>query len=170
MKTKGKKGQFILFTTLFLFFLFFATVTFFFEYILVDTNISGEEYKLLQQETTRVADALLLPGYPQGWNNENVQRIGLTNQGYLNKTKLGALKEMNEERYEDTKTLLGVQNNYLIILKESNNIIEVIGLFESEEQLVGSQARAISTQERIIPLMENNEAKTVKMKVYTYIK
>ncbi len=178
-KNINRKGQVMIFIGLVAVFVFLLAFTLFFDYLLLSPGVSGEEYRFIQQENSRLADALLLPGYPESWNKESVMRIGLAENNFLNETKAGYFQELteNDEGYETGRSLLGLFYDYLVIIEDAEgNTIHSIGNYEripntngfiTEEDLKSTNPSAIAIQERTI-LRETNGVSNVKIKVYTY--
>jgi hypothetical protein len=175
MSSLGRKGQFIIFSTIVLLFLFFLIFTLFFDYLVVIPSISTDEYKFLQEENTRVAEYLLLPGYPISWDNNNVLRVGLVDGDVINETKLAIFKGMSEDLkgYERSKALLGMYYDYLIVFKKDSSVyngLPSIGMpgIATEDELLASKPATISIQERLVMHEVDGREVPVTMKVYVF--
>lgn len=74
-------------------------------------------------------------GYPQYWNPSNVAEIGLTNNGYLNTTKVNSL---NTVGYGNVLELVGLQgyNLYYRVFGTSNNTEFQFGNYPSNASTI----------------------------------
>lgn len=93
-------------------------------------NISKQDSIVLDDvisDSKLVSSSLLSKGFPDSWNNETVQRIGITN----NEQKLDDEKvaEFGGLPYNRTKNLLGISYDYLVFfLNGSNSLVNVNGV------------------------------------------
>ncbi len=82
------------------------------------TNLSAENKVLLEKvvfDAEMISETLISGGYPDDWNADNVQRLGLTDNNYrLNTTKLGYVANLS---YFDRKYLFGTTFDYYIALQ-----------------------------------------------------
>ncbi len=177
-----KKGQTMVFMSVLAVFVFLLAFTLFFDYLMVSPRVSTDEYQFIQQENSRLADALLLPGVPLGWNEDTVLRIGLVDNNVLNTTKAGYFQSISQENnngetgYERGKTLLGLFYEYLIIIEDQNgDNLYSIGDYQysdegrlTEEHITNLKPATITIQERTVLRRENNRFEPTKIKVYTY--
>ncbi len=88
--------------------------------ILMET-FQEQEYDQLVDETIRLSENLLSPGYPQDWA-EDVIKVGLLYDGRLSWRKLYEFANM-----DDKKEVLPTRFNYLITLKKNESIQEIDG-------------------------------------------
>jgi hypothetical protein len=94
------------------------------------SNISqhdGLVMKDLISDAESLSSSLLLPGFPEDWDDTYVESIGITNDNQnINKTKIIDFKDME---YQKTKTLFGITSDYFIyFLDENGNIANVEGI------------------------------------------
>ncbi len=121
----SKKAQFIVFSAIFMLFVFFLVFTLFFNYLLSNPSFNSDFYDSLQLENSRLSSALLLPGFPVSWDLDSVQRLGLSSNGFLNLTKLYYLYllDSTESGFDLSKSFLSITNDYLIIV-DFNHVLD----------------------------------------------
>ena len=124
--SKGSKGQ-AWFTDFAIGMLLFAfTLAIYFGYTNNFSREQSGEFNDMMSEAKSVSSSLVLAGYPSGWNNANVARIGIADEYGLNVTKLKALSAM---RYNDTKKKLSTRYEYSIFFEdESGNPLTIGGI------------------------------------------
>ncbi|RMD67315.1 hypothetical protein D6817_01900 [Candidatus Pacearchaeota archaeon] len=159
---KQKKAQVWSFDLIVASIIFLSVILFFY---LLTINLQTDtfsEQKKLQREANALADNLLSSGTPQNWNETNVVKIGIADDGKLNKTKLLAFKNLAESDYTRTKSLLGISDNYYINFTQPINAngfsIDTIGSVPSAEQNYSNLAvatRAVAVDGKIVILKVN---------------
>ena len=157
---KHKKAQHLTLTTLFVLFIFFLVLTLFFDEIFINPKMDEQRYRYLQQEASRAARTLASDGYPEEWDSSTVQRAGLLTDGIYNETKAGHLATMP---YGDTKDLLGITSNYLLIIK-NNGATTTIGPYGDEANLLADNPRYLATQTKTV----TSETGIATITIYTY--
>jgi hypothetical protein len=77
-------------------------------------------------DSKSISSSLLSPGYPEGWDNESVEIVGMTDGNYrINYTKTGYLKNMTYRQLKDTiKTRFDF---YFFLQDQNGTIIEEFG-------------------------------------------
>tara|TARA_Y100000034_G_C6848303_1_gene384520 strand:+ start:519 stop:1025 length:507 start_codon:yes stop_codon:yes gene_type:complete len=100
--------------------IFITGIITFFLFSLNFPNESQDSLENLLYEANTVADSLLEEGSPKNWDENNVVRIGLTNNNQINQTKLENLYEIVflNNNYNLTRTLLDTKFNYFFNLSE----------------------------------------------------
>lgn len=88
--------------------------------LLVET-FQEQEYEVLVDETLRLSENLLSPGYPQDWA-EDVVQVGLLHEGRFSWRKYYEFANMNESKRLDS---FPTRHNYLITLRKNNTIQEI---------------------------------------------
>ena len=96
-------------------------------YYTYTTNISKQDAIVLNDlvsDSKSVSSSLMLAGFPENWDNETVQRIGLTeNNQNVNETKLRYLSDIS---YKEAKKLLGTVYDFFMFLEDGNgNLINI---------------------------------------------
>ncbi|MEK6949081.1 MAG: hypothetical protein AABX34_02590, partial [Nanoarchaeota archaeon] len=96
-------------------------------YYTYTTNISKQDAVVLNDiisDSKSVSSSLMLAGFPENWDNETVQRIGLTgNNQNTNGTKLRYLSGIS---YKEAKKLLGTIYDFFLFLEDGNgNLINI---------------------------------------------
>ncbi|MEK6876402.1 MAG: hypothetical protein AABX63_03255, partial [Nanoarchaeota archaeon] len=96
-------------------------------YYTYTTNISKQDAVVLNDiisDSKSVSSSLMLAGYPENWDNETVQRIGLTgNNQNTDETKLRYLSDIP---YKEAKKLLGTVYDFFMFLEDGNgNLINI---------------------------------------------
>lgn len=166
----NKKAQHLIFASMLFFFIFLLVFAIFFDYLFANPKISGERHELLTREATRTANALLQPGYPDNWNLHTVTRIGIADKGRINQTKLNQFSALLHQHngYERSKQLLGITNDYLIIVTQPSQPTITYGqaAISSEETLLASSAKTIATQTRTVTNPETGEPVTITIHLY----
>ncbi|MFP4567371.1 MAG: hypothetical protein ACLFN8_00350 [Candidatus Woesearchaeota archaeon] len=118
---KHKKAQTILFSVMLALFVFLLVLTFFFDSLMTRPVIGNDKTKILENEATRLGDAILLTGYPSNWSKDTVQKIGLMTNNALDQQKIYNLTEIAKNNFGKSKILLGVQNDYFINISYQNS-------------------------------------------------
>ena len=96
-------------------------------YYTYTTNISKQDAVVLNDiisDSKSVSSSLMLAGFPENWDNETVQRIGITgNNQNVNETKLRYLSDIS---YKEAKKLLGTVYDFFMFLEDGNgNLINI---------------------------------------------
>ncbi len=88
-----------------------------------NTNIERNSkllFEELSQDANGISSQMLTPGYPNGWDIQNVELIGVVDNGKINPQKWS---EFQSIPYNLTKRLLGVSSEYLVFIEENNKSI-----------------------------------------------
>lgn len=90
-------------------------------------NISKQDAVVLNgiiSDSKSVSSSLMLAGFPENWDNETVQRIGLTGSSQkVNETKLRYLSDIS---YKEAKKLFGTVYDFFMFLEDGNgNLINI---------------------------------------------
>lgn len=73
----------------------------------------------LYLDSQSISSSVLQGGYPDGWNNETVERIGITNNDYsISNSKIVNFKKLN---YNMTKKIFGTVYDYVIFFQNGSN-------------------------------------------------
>lgn len=113
-----KKAQQLIFSSLFLLFIFFLVLTLFFDDLFATPQLDQQQFDLVSHEATRISDMLLRTGYPADWNLATVRRVGLVTNGAFDEHKLDLLTALRVQGYEELKPYLGAQYDYLITINQ----------------------------------------------------
>lgn len=98
-----------------IFFLFISIYYFYEPNILAKVDFERNDLLL---EAKTISISLLSQGVPTNWNNNNVIRIGLTNDDQtINITKIKNFYNMS---YENSTKLLNVKNDFYVFLRDKN--------------------------------------------------
>src|SRR3989338_3668446 len=90
-------------------------------YYTYTTNISKQDAVVLNDiisDSKSVSSSLMLAGFPENWNNETVQRIGLT--GSNQQTDDTKLRYLSGISYKESKKLLGAVYYFFIFFYDIN--------------------------------------------------
>ena len=109
-------------------------------YFTYTLNLSKQDTKVLNDLITNLksmSSSLILEGYPDNWNNDDVQRLGLTNNNQrIDENKLGQFLNIS---YNTRKTLFNTQYDYFIFFKNNNgcliNISDNFGVGHADVEL-----------------------------------
>lgn len=112
-----KRGQVVILSLSVILFMFLLVLVFFFESLSLTPVMADSKMRLLEGEATRLSDSILLPGFPENWNESDVQKVGLTSSDVLNMTKINILSAMT---YTVAKFRLGVQFDFFINISYVN--------------------------------------------------
>ncbi len=166
----NKKGQHIMFGSLFAFFVFFLLFTVFFDYVFINPSVASERHERLSTDSIRAAVTLIQSGYPPQWDELNVQRAGIAEDGLLNLTKMTSLDAISTQPngYERIKGLLGIRYDYLLTINDDEGIDIAIGepLITTEAQLLATNPDSLASKERL--LIHPETRKPVRITVYLY--
>ena len=124
---KGNKAQ-VWFTDFAIAIVIFSLVLI--SYYTYTANISKQDSIALDDmisDSKLVSSSLLSKGFPDSWNNDTVQRIGITNnEQKLDDEKVAEFKRLP---YNRTKNLLGTSYDYLVFfLNGSNSLVNINGV------------------------------------------
>lgn len=106
--------------------LFLVVTVIYFQYT---TNLSNQQETSLREmvlELKSVSSSLISPGYPDGWSESDVERIGLTDGNYrLNQTKLEQFYDID---HIDMLNKFNTRFNFYMELRDrSGNVIPIDG-------------------------------------------
>lgn len=97
-------------------------------YYTYTTNISKQDAVVLNDiisDSKSISSSLMLAGFPENWDNETVQRIGLTgNNQNVNETKLRYLSDIS---YKEAKKLFGTAYDFFTFLENENGSLIKMG-------------------------------------------
>ena len=146
-------------------------------YIKATSNFSDKDDRKLDEikmESAFISESLIGAGYPRGWNQANVQKIGITDGDYkVNTTKAIQAAAIN---YTELKVLFGTRNDFFAFFEDKHGNVQNIGqcgignlnitnitldLCEN----VTVNARFISKSERLV-----FKDKSLKLVVYSWSK
>lgn len=103
--------------------LFIFTIAAYFSYT---TNLQKEErgeLDILISNVQEISSSLTISGYPIGWDNTTVIRVGIADEQRLNSTKLISFKRLN---YTKSKRLLSTPYDYFVFFTDDkNNILNI---------------------------------------------
>jgi len=112
-------------------FIFTASMTIFFFYVLNDSSEGGENLEKLYYEGAHITNLILSEGYPTNWNSENVVEIGILTNEKINETKLERFYNLTQEEYSKTRIKFNTKYDYYFFLDRNMTInsktIEGIG-------------------------------------------
>jgi len=92
-------------------------------YYKTTTNLSDQDEELLDDlliDAKSISNSLMSQGYPYNWIEDNVVRIGITNDNRINETKL---EQFSRIPYNDSRKLFGTAYNYYVYFRDRNNDI-----------------------------------------------
>ena len=140
---------------------FFAiSLTIYFKYAGQIFNEDEMNLEELRIEAASISSSLMTPGYPQDWNESNVERIGISTDGStISPEKLESFRTISTS-YEKTRKLLSASHQYYIQLSNNSTNISLSGLKYS------ATAKLIATAEKIV--LYNNSL--FRLSVYSWEK
>lgn len=101
---------------------FTVTLVIFFK---ASINLSEEDAQTFDDllfESKLVGDSLMSRGSPDGWTEDNVSEIGITDNHRINETKLGRLRNLN---YSLTKTRLRTKYDYYFFFEDQDGVVRI---------------------------------------------
>jgi len=120
-----KRGQAWAFDLMIATIIFISGIFAFYLYSLNYQTEAQETLDSLFYEGNSVAEDLLSEGFPNNWNEGNVQRIGLTSFGKINETKLEKFYNLSLNSSQIT-SILKLNNYYYVNLSDTLLINEQI--------------------------------------------
>lgn len=140
-KLLGKQGQYIAFITLVMIFIFITLVFTFADSISRALTVDEDTFQLVQRENNRIGNTLLQPGYPTNWNDQNVERIGLTTNNRLNQSKINKAKATD---YNEFQNLLGANYDvHINISAGQTGSFQTIGRINSDADIIVTTTRKV---------------------------
>jgi len=97
-------------------------------YYTYTTNISKQDVVVLNDlisDSKSVSSSLMLAGFPENWDNDTVQRIGVT--GNNQKTNETKLRHLSDIPYKEAKKLFGTAYDFFIFLEDENRSLISMG-------------------------------------------
>ena len=98
-------------------------------YYYANTNLSYDDkeiYDDISRDAESIASLLLTPGYPLDWDSETVEQIGVVTGQELDE---GKWLQFSAIPYNESRRLLGTQNEFFAFLAEKNeSIINITSL------------------------------------------
>ena len=96
--------------------LFLVGIVVFFTYTLNNSTEGYNEFETLSYDAKNIANNLMLEGYPENWNETNVEIIGISTNNKINQSKLEELYKIvyTNNDYEITKDLFNTRYDYYI--------------------------------------------------------
>lgn len=151
-------------------FIFILVLLFFFESLLIAPIASDGKLRLLEREATRLSDSILLPGYPENWDEDSVQKVGLTSNDVLNLTKINNLSGMS---YDVAKFRLGVQFDFFINISyvDSDNQKTIILINNTDfDSIVGANGKNfVVTRQRASLIRVGYEVFPASLIIMSYV-
>jgi len=92
-------------------------------YYKTTTNLSDQDEELLDDlliDAKSISNSLMSQGCPYNWIEDNVVRIGITNDNRINETKL---EQFSRIPYNDSRKLFGTAYDYYVYFRDRNNDI-----------------------------------------------
>ena len=92
-------------------------------YYKTTTNLSDQDETLLDDlliDAKSISGSLMSQGYPYNWIEDNVVRIGISNDNRINETKL---EQFSRIPYNNSRKLFGTAYNYYVYFRDRNNNI-----------------------------------------------
>ncbi len=81
---------------------------------------------VLLSDAKSISSSLILSGYPEGWDNATVIRIGIADDQAVNTTKLNYFRQLN---YTRAKKIFGTNLDYFVFFADKNdNVLNVMGI------------------------------------------
>ncbi len=81
---------------------------------------------LMIKDAKSISNSLALEGFPKDWDNASVVRIGISDNQYLNSTKLKKLKQMN---YTSVRRRLATTFDFFVYFtNEKNEVLNIKGV------------------------------------------
>lgn len=102
--------------------IFVSGMIFFYFY---SVNYSGQKDSSsvsIQQKAEFIADSLLTEGFPENWNENNVERIGIYDNDKINQTKLEMFYFLSDNNYQNTKEIFNLNDEFYIRFPGEVNI------------------------------------------------
>lgn len=98
-------------------------------YYKTTTNLSDQDETLLDDlliDAKSISGSLMSQGYPYNWTEDNVVRIGISDNNRINETKL---EQFSGIPYNNSRKLFGTAYDYYVYFRDRNNniILEGIG-------------------------------------------
>lgn len=112
--------------------IFLGGIILFYFFSINDSSGESQGFESIKREGNLIADSLMSEGFPLNWNENNVQRIGIVDDGRINQTKLDEFYSLVESDYLRTRSLFRVTNDYYVKFVPGVGVdgaqIEMIGL------------------------------------------
>jgi len=97
----------------------------------INKPTTKEDFEILFSEGEIITEDLLSEGYPDNWNSNDAEIIGITNKKKINETKLENFYNFVKADYAKTKSIFNTKYDYYFFLSENMSIngenIEGIG-------------------------------------------
>ncbi|MBN1274757.1 hypothetical protein JXA12_00485 [Candidatus Woesearchaeota archaeon] len=167
----SRRGQHIVFGSIFLLFIFFLVITIFFDDLFYGKELQSATHDVLLREAARATDSLAREGYPVDWDQTAVRRVGLTTDGVFDQYKFSNLQGLfTSVGYEQLKPLLGVQHDYFLMIDlpggDPSAAEAVYGDgFADEQELIDAEPTHLATQTRHLHDKEGNPV-TITLHLY----
>ncbi len=84
---------------------------------------------IIENEAIRLSEMLMDTGYPEHWNTENIEQIGILDNE-INKTKLKYLKNI---KYNRLKNITNMKFDFYIYLSKDNETEKINGIEDYDE-------------------------------------
>ncbi|MFH1210859.1 MAG: hypothetical protein V1645_03000 [archaeon] len=98
--------------------MFFIALFVFYQYYSNTSTMDVGELQTIRRDAQAISNSLLSEGYPENWNDTEVERIGIVDEGYrLNESKLTSLTAMD---YPTTKSILNTRYDYYFYFLDTN--------------------------------------------------
>jgi len=102
--------------------IFLSGIIFFYLYSLNYSGWGELAFEKVERDAKLVSDSLMGGGFPSDWDEENVVRIGIVDDGNVNQTKLERFYFLVVSDYERTKRLFSVSSNYYVSFKRNVSV------------------------------------------------
>jgi len=110
----------------------------FFHFMSSQIEDRGSQYENILIDAKSVSSSLLLKGYPDDWDPDTVQRIGLSDgDNRINNIKVFHFYNLTQNDYERAKSLLGTRYEFIIFFLNSSDEIPVIESYLGNVTITG---------------------------------
>ncbi len=92
--------------------IFFSAILIFFIYSVNHSGEAKENLEGLSYEGDVLFSNILSEGYPQNWNEANVVKLGILDNGRINQTKLEMFYNLAYNNYTRTKSIFNLRHDY----------------------------------------------------------
>jgi len=97
--------------------IFSIGIVVFFVYSLNSPSDVKDKFQILTYEGENIINSILSNGEPDNWNENNVQKIGILNNGKINETKLNRFYHLSENDYQKTREIFNTKYDYSFIIE-----------------------------------------------------
>ncbi len=86
----------------------------------------NDEFSIIADDSGRISNMLMTKGYPENWDNNTVQILGIMEKNRVNETKL--LMAANTS-YDKARTLFATKYEYFVFFKDKDDNVLNLGGF-----------------------------------------